>query len=142
MHTRCLRARQQGPQSRGELDDGVWGQGPPEETKEASANNLPGAELSGSLASLPFVAQEATGPEKAKPGLEVSLKEWGEGGGQKAAPASWVPAPKARGGKGREEGGEGGEADGNTVFETTGNTWTTQTEAWNCETLKPAWPRG
>lgn len=45
-------------------------------------------------------------------------------------------------GEGREEGGEWREPDGNTLFETTRNTWTTQGEAWNCEALRPAWPTG
>lgn len=50
-----------------------------------------------SVAGLPFVGRETTVPGKAKPGPEGSLKEWG---GQKVAPASWMPAPKARQGEG------------------------------------------
>lgn len=97
------------------------------------ANNFRGPNFPGGGLVCTLVVQDATLPEKAKPGLEGSLKLWVAARGKKVVHASWMPAPRVRGGERREEGGERREPDRNTVFETTRNTWTTQAEAWNCE---------
>lgn len=86
---------------------------------------------------MPFVGPETTVPGKAKPGPEGSLKEWG---GQKVAPASWMPAPRL----GRKE--EGGE-NGRTWRETRSSRppGTPGPPRRGLETAKlprPAWPTG
>lgn len=78
-------------------------------------------------------------PEKAKPGPERSLKGWvGVTGKRRLVPAGCQLLRRGEGGRkvGKRE------PEGNMVFETTRNTWTTQAEAWNCQDLRPAWPTG